>query len=31
MHMLITEALATKGAVGALLLDIVGAFDKVMR
>ena len=31
MHMLITQALATKGAVGALLLDIVGAFDEVMR
>ena len=30
MHMLITQALATKGAVGVLLLDIVGAFDEVM-
>ena len=29
--MLITQALATKGAVGVLLLDIVGAFDEVMR
>ena len=29
--MLITQALATRGAVGVLLLDIVGAFDEVMR
>ena len=29
--MLITQALATKGAVGVLMLDIVGAFDEVMR
>ena len=31
MHILITQALATKGAVGVMLLDIVGAYDEVMR
>ena len=31
MHILITQALATKGAVGVMLRDIVGAYNKVMR
>ena len=30
MHILITQALATKGAVGVMLLDIVGAYDEVI-
>ena len=31
MHILITQALAMKGAVGVMLLDIVGVYDEVMR
>ena len=31
MHIFITQPLATKGAVGVMLLDIVGTYNEVMQ